>query len=203
MESELLSSDIIAKKLASPNLIDPVSEFPPTYFDSPARPAAILMPLLRTKGEWHLFYIRRTEVPGDYHSGQVAFPGGARDPQDQNLQATALREANEEVGLVAENVKILGNLPDVHTISNYHVTPFVGDIRWPFNISISEDEVVRAFTIPLKWLADKNNFRFESRDIPGTSKPHPVIYYEKYEGELLWGLSARLTIVFLKTINLL
>lgn len=177
--------------------------FPDSFFDSPPKPAAILVPLLEAGGKWHLLYIRRTEIPGDYHSGQVAFPGGAREQTDFDLKYTALREANEEIGLIPENVKIIGQLPDVITISNFHVRSYIGEIKWPFDISISEDEVVRAFTIPLSWLANANNFRLEHRNIPGIDMPQPVVYYEKYQGELLWGFSARITTYFLETINLL
>lgn len=193
----------IANRLKALPRTDAINEFPEAFFNRPPRRAAVLIPFLLQDSEWHLLFIRRAENEGDRHSGQVAFPGGVMDPKDKSPQDTALREADEEIGLLSRDVKILGQLNDFITISNFHVTPFVGVIPWPYPIAPSQDEVVRVFTIPLKWLADPKNHRIENRAIPGGHDRNPVIYFEEYDGELLWGVSARFTIYLLESLKLL
>ncbi len=193
----------IANRLKALPRTDAINEFPETFFNRPPRRAAVLIPFLLQDNEWRLLFIRRAENEGDRHSGQVAFPGGVMDPKDNSPQDTALREADEEIGLLSRDVKILGQLNDFITISNFHVTPFVSVIPWPYPIAPSQDEVVRVFTIPLKWLADLKNHRIENRAIPGGHDRIPVIYFEEYDGELLWGVSARFTIYLLESLKLL
>jgi 8-oxo-dGTP pyrophosphatase MutT (NUDIX family) len=138
-------------------------------------------------------YIRRTANAQDPHGGQVAFPGGAADPTDANLEETALREAFEEIGLHPVDVKILGRLIDFVTVTSYQVTPIVGVIPWPYPLSLAADEVSRVFTIPLDWLADPANREERLRSLPEPFKPIHVIYFSPYDGEILWGASARFT----------
>ena len=121
--------------------------------DTTRRSAAVLVPLLCKNGAWQLLFTRRTEqVP--HHKGQVSFPGGAHEPEDGNLVKTALREAAEEIGLQPADVRILGALGDMPSVSNYMITPIVGRITRPFEVKLSKYEVSRVFTIPLEWLAD-------------------------------------------------
>ncbi|MQC26105.1 MAG: CoA pyrophosphatase [Chloroflexi bacterium] len=165
-------------------------------------PAAVLIPLLRNRARWELLFIRRTTVDGDSHSGQVAFPGGRAGPEDASIEQTALREAKEEVGLSAGEVQVLGAMEHTVTISNYHLTPVVGVITWPFEIVPHPMEVERVFTIPLAWLADPANHQIRQRPSPGGGS-HPVIYFENYDGELLWGVTAQITLNFLNALDLL
>jgi len=165
------------------------------------QPAAVLIPLLREDHRWHVLFIRRTSVRGDRHSGQVAFPGGRMDPEDASLEATALREAREEIGLAPQEVRILGQLEHSVTISNYHLTPVVGLMPWPIELTAAPNEVERVFTIPLDWLADPAHYQIKRRR--GLRfRPHPVIYFERYAGELLWGVSAHITLAFLDALGL-
>jgi 8-oxo-dGTP pyrophosphatase MutT (NUDIX family) len=166
------------------------------------RPAAVLIPFLHKEGEWHILFTRRTDNLPE-HSGQVAFPGGRTDPQDSSPVATALREADEEISLKPDVVKILGSLKRLPTITNYFVTPIVGAIPWPYEFSIKEEEVSKIFTIPLKWLSDPNNHKIHQRVLSVSNKLMPVVYFKQYDGELLWGVSARITINLLQTLNLL
>ena len=160
------------------------------------RPAAVLIPLLRKDGEWHLLLTRRnSELPE--HSGQVAFPGGRADPEDHSPEDTALREAYEEIGLAPRDVRILGCLRKFHTITNYLVTPVVGLIPWPYRLRLATEEVSRAFTIPLAWLADPSNREIQKRELPPPYKTVTVIYFRPYDGEILWGASARFTLSLL------
>ena len=185
-------------------------EFTATFTHSP-RLAAVLIPLFHQDVEeekkhiWQVLLTRRTNNVAE-HQGQVAFPGGSADPTDTSLEMTALREAQEEIGLDPSNVRILGKMNRVWTISNYLVTPVVGVIKWPFPIRLEEIEVSRVFSIPLEWLADPKNHEIRYRAIPLPYSQilkrdfHPVIYFQPYQEELLWGVSAEITLRFINII---
>jgi 8-oxo-dGTP pyrophosphatase MutT (NUDIX family) len=159
--------------------------------------AAVLIPLLWHENEWHLLYTRRTDRV-ESHKGQVSFPGGACDEGETTPEQTALREADEEIGLNPKDVKVLGRLATMITITYFRVTPVVGVIKWPAVFKVGEHEVARIFTIPLGWLANPlNRWQF---DRPGTDLS--LIAYHPYDGELLWGATARMTVDFLKVLGL-
>jgi 8-oxo-dGTP pyrophosphatase MutT (NUDIX family) len=159
--------------------------------------AAVLVPLVWQDDEWHLLFTRRTDKV-ESHKGQVSFPGGACDEGETSPEATALREAEEEIGLDPDNVRVLGRLTNLITISHFRVTPVVGVIaKWPMVFRVGEHEVARVFTMPLGWLANElNRWQFE---IPGRNRA--VIAYHPYDGELLWGATARMTVDFLKVLG--
>jgi 8-oxo-dGTP pyrophosphatase MutT (NUDIX family) len=169
------------------------------------RPAAVLIPLFKPgNGEagfenWHVLLTRRTNTVAE-HQGQVAFPGGRADTTDTSPEMTALREAREEIGLDPLQVRVLGRMNSLQTITNYLVTPIVGVVPWPFPVQLEETEVSRVFSIPLDWLADPAHHEIQHRTIPEQfsellhNKLHPVIYFQPYQGELLWGVSAEITI---------
>jgi len=147
---------------------------------------------------WHLLLTRRSDRLAE-HRGQVAFPGGRCDPEDLTPEATALREANEEIGLPPNQVEILGRLSNMWTITNYRITPIVAVIPWPFPVKLAKHEVSRVFTIPLAWLADPSHYEIRIRTIPSPyslqlkSESYPIIYFHPYDGEVLWGVSAEIT----------
>ena len=159
--------------------------------------AAVLIPLLRQDDEWHVLFTRRTDKV-ESHKGQVSFPGGACDEGETTPEETALREANEEVGIDPKKVRVLGKIMNMITITSFRVTPVVGIIEWPAVLQLGKDEVERVFTIPLNWLAERNN-RWEFT-MPGRNRS--LIVYHPYDGELLWGATARMTIDFLKVLGL-
>ena len=169
-------------------------DVPPEMLSGESREAAVLIPFVRIEQAWHILYIRRAQFDGDRHSSQVAFAGGKRELSDQSLKQTALREAEEEIGLLRDDVAVLGRLNHHHTISEFQVTPYVAAVDWPYELTLDEVEVARAFTIPLKWLADKSNYRMEDRLHQHSKRAWPVVYYEYYDGELLWGATARMTL---------
>jgi 8-oxo-dGTP pyrophosphatase MutT (NUDIX family) len=188
--------------------IDHVSEClkgnPPLEFlteRTAVRRAGVLAPLLKEKGEWSLLYTRRTETVND-HKGQVSFPGGMAEPTDIRISNTALREAWEEIGINPGDVKILGYLPDFHTVTDFVITPVVGFIQWPFEMTVSRNEVARVFTIPLRWLMDDQNWEERSLTI-GDRCIDNVVFYRDFDGELLWGVTARITLDLLKALDLL
>jgi len=160
--------------------------------------AAVLIPLIHIEPAWHLLFTRRTDRV-ESHKGQVSFPGGACDDGETTPEQTALRESQEEIGLHPADVKVLGRLSQMVTITNFRVTPVVGLLPWPYAFKVAGEEVARVFTIPLLWLADRGHFwEFFVRD-----SERALIAYHPYDGEILWGATARMTVSFLKTIELL
>lgn len=195
--SEEHIKSLLAARRADP-YISPMRE---TFSDEEPKPAAVLIPMLHQNGEWHLLYILRSVVQGDMHSGQVAFPGGRWDPGETEPEQAALREANEEIGLQPAGVRLLGRLEDFITISNYNVTPVIGVIPWPNELSPQAGEVQRIFTIPLAYLADPAN-REERERVAPSGQTLKVVYFKEYDKELLWGVTARITLNFLQALKL-
>jgi 8-oxo-dGTP pyrophosphatase MutT (NUDIX family) len=196
---ELTETDISQRLTAA--LLGPFEEDSSArWMPAAPRPAAVLIPFLWHGDAWHILFTRRTELVAD-HKGQVAFPGGRAEPGDTSPEYTALREAEEEIGVQTTDVRILGRLSDLPTITNYCVTPVVGVIPWPYPLRLEEGEVRRAFSIPLAWLADPAHHETHSRSIPGISTPLPVIYFQPYDGELLWGVSAQIMVNLLSTLG--
>lgn len=190
----------ITRRLADAPVREVYNPFPPGFFNTPPHPAAILVPFTCLAGEWHLLFIRRTQNENDRHGGQVAFPGGRVDATDPDIVAAALREAEEEVGLKASDVRILGRLRDFHTVTNYIVTPIVGVFPWPYVFNIDPHEVSRTFTIPLAWLADPSNHQVMKRHFP-RHRAWPVIYFDPYDGEALWGFTAQVVVQLIEILR--
>jgi 8-oxo-dGTP pyrophosphatase MutT (NUDIX family) len=203
--SELSETEISARLQRAYQKADPRPDFSESPYpsellpDSP-RPAAVLIPLLRVAGEWQILFTRRNSTLAE-HSGQVAFPGGRSEPGDLSPEATALREAHEEIGLAPEDVRVLGRLNDFITITNYAVTPVVSAIPWPYKLTIQREEVSRVFTISLAWLSDPLHHEVRRRPIPSLGSHVDVIYFQPYDGELLWGASARFTLTLLNILG--
>jgi 8-oxo-dGTP pyrophosphatase MutT (NUDIX family) len=163
---------------------------------SSSRCAAVLIPLLRQDGEWHLLYTRRTDQV-ENHKGQVSFPGGACDNGETSPEQTALREVQEEIGLDPGKVRLLGRLSSMLTTSSYIITPVVGVIPWPTVFRPEQAEVARIFSMPLTWLAERSN-RWEF-NLPG--RGHSVIVFHPFDGEILWGATARMTVDLLEILS--
>jgi len=159
--------------------------------------AAVLIPLIWQDNEWHVLFTRRTNLV-ESHKGQVSFPGGGCDDSETTPEETALREVEEEIGIQPKDVHVLGRLANMITITSFRVTPVVGIIPWPVVLRLGQHEVERVFTIPLFWLADPHN-RWE---FPFPGRNHDLIAYHPYDGELLWGATARMTVDFLKVLEL-
>lgn len=166
---------------------------PSVHAEWEARPAAVLVPLYREAGAWHVLYTRRTDhLPS--HKGQVAFPGGRVEAADRDRVDTALREAEEELGLRRADVRVLGQLNELLTVTQYRVTPVVGVIPWPYPLTPSADEINAVFGVPLRWLADPNHVHTRLREpiVPGA--PPVAVYHFFYNGFDIWGATARMTL---------
>lgn len=194
---EKLSEDRIRQLLACSKW-SPQEEL---FCRSELRQASVLLPIFYKNGGWNLLFTRRTETVND-HKGQVSFPGGASEPGDLSPESTALREAREEIGLDPVDVNILGRLPDQQTISKFVVTPIVGSIPADYEFTISNDEVERVFSIPIKWLAVTDHFEERLFVLPDGIK-RMVTFYSSFDGEILWGISAKITLTLLRQLELL
>lgn len=163
------------------------------------RQAAVIIPMLEHEGRWHVLLTQRSQELVE-HRGQVAYPGGARERRDENLQATALREMQEEVGVNPRDVEVFGHLGDMPIITGYMVRLFVGQIPWPYTLMINSDEVESAFIVPLNWLADPDHRTIQYRSYAG--REIPVIFFDQFEGYQLWGASAEMTLALLSALGL-
>jgi 8-oxo-dGTP pyrophosphatase MutT (NUDIX family) len=121
-------------------------------------PAAVLVPLVQRPDGLAVLLTRRTDHLRD-HAGQISFPGGRSEPDDANAADTALREAEEEVGLARRQVEVVGELPVYTTVTSYSVTPVVGLITPPFELALDSFEVAEAFEVPLSFLMTPANHR--------------------------------------------
>jgi len=203
--TRILTEAVIAKKLQrayQPGVVASTDGYAALLENETLTCAAVLMPLAWRDGEWHLLFTRRTNDV-EHHKGQVSFPGGGCDAQDATPEQTALREAREEIGLEPEDVRLLGRLNEMVTITRYRVTPVVGVIPWPYDFRLSTVEVERVFSIPLTWLAQPANWEAHHFTPEGAPRSFPVISYHLYDGEILWGASARIAQDFLKALELL
>ncbi len=156
------------------------------------------MPLVWDQGQWNLLFTRRG-IELEDHSGQVSFPGGAWEPQDGELEQTALREAWEEIGIDPASVAVLGKMARFDMVSFFQVTPVVGVVAWPCELKINSREVARAFIVPLDWLADPRNYQIKPRQFEDQTFHIP--YYSDYDGEIIWGATAQITQEFLRLIQ--
>jgi 8-oxo-dGTP pyrophosphatase MutT (NUDIX family) len=116
-----------------------------------AAAAAVLIPLMMRADGLHVLLTRRTEHLRD-HAGQISFPGGRSEPTDHDAADTALREAEEEVGLPRSQVEVLGRLPDYITVTGFIVTPVVALVQPPLQLALDSGEVAEAFEVPLAFL---------------------------------------------------
>jgi len=200
MPPPTLTTAEIQQRLQSAPPVEELEEMIPDLSGDP-RPAAVLLPLFRRQGQWRLLFIRRALNHKDRHSGEVAFPGGGVEANDPHPTGTALREAQEEIGLEPDRVELLGQLPAFRTSSNYLVNPVVGHIPWPLPLRADPQEVARIFSIPLEWLARPDNHQVRPWQAPGHPNPRPVAFFEPYDGERLWGVSARITLSLVRCLR--
>jgi 8-oxo-dGTP pyrophosphatase MutT (NUDIX family) len=167
-----------------------------------ARLAAVLVPLLKDEHSWQVMFTRRTDHL-DSHQGQVSFPGGAVEEQDISPERAALRETEEEIGITADKIEILGTLDSLLTVTQFQIVPIVGVLEWPTELRINSMEVARVFSVPLQWLADKGNLEVQTRKFRPEDPPIEVYYFKPYDGEIIWGATARLTLNLLSKLQML
>lgn len=194
----ILTSDDIRRSLAGTRLPEGPAdiELPPGSALWPAsfrekmsgalRPAGVLVPIMERGASLSVLLTQRS-AELKHHAGQVSFPGGSKEEVDHDLEATALRETEEEVGIGSSLISVLGYLNTMPTITGYAVTPVVASVSADAQLMIDRSEVEYAFEVPLAFLMDAGNDVVRERDT-GTHKI-PMIEFH-WEGERIWGATA-------------
>jgi 8-oxo-dGTP pyrophosphatase MutT (NUDIX family) len=159
-----------------------------TMSDDGARKACVLVTLVNKANHLHLLLTKRTDSV-EHHKGQISFPGGMVDEEDESETATALREAEEEIGIPRSIIKILGTLDDIHIPSGFVVTPVVGYIDCLSEIKTNADEVAEVLLIPLENFFDPSLRTLETRVLMG--KERQIYSYHVWK-EPVWGATAHI-----------
>jgi len=158
--------------------------------------AAVLVPLFKKGEDCHLLFTRRSDQV-KYHKGEISFPGGVVDEEDLELVNTALREADEEIGLKKDDVQVIGILDDIVTITQFIVTPIVGLFPYPYPFKVSEVEIAELIEVPLASLLDEECFSEKELFRGGRSE---VVEAYQYGNHIIWGATARILKQFLDLI---
>jgi 8-oxo-dGTP pyrophosphatase MutT (NUDIX family) len=152
------------------------------------RPAAVLVAFQTGPAGLELVLTKRSSKL-KHHPGQIAFPGGKVDAEDEDLKSTALREAREEVGLASEGVEILGHLQPHETVTSFQVTPVVALIHDPFTPVSEPGEVEETFFVPFDHVTDPQNFSIQGRRWRGQRRHYYTAPFGPY---YIWGATARI-----------
>jgi 8-oxo-dGTP pyrophosphatase MutT (NUDIX family) len=180
-----------------------LADYNPRHVDDPTRsPAAVLILVHDREGEPHVLFTERTHQV-EHHKGQISFPGGACDDADDSLETTALRETFEEIGVRPEDVRILGQLDDMVTISNFRVTPYVGSLnsensQLEYDFTLNDHEVAQLIEVPMTFLMDEQNMELEVRQHNGREVLVPAF---SYNGHRIWGATARMVHQFIELLR--
>ena len=159
-----------------------------------SNPAGVLVLVYRREGSWHLLLNRRSELVRQ-HKGEMAFPGGTREPHDADMLACALREGWEEMGIRPGDVEVLGQLDPLLTRTRFLVFPFVGRIPYPYEFTVDEREVAEVLEVPLEELLDPAAVRHEAHLALDGSLLRRVSYAAG--ARLVYGVTALILTQFL------
>ncbi|HHQ14672.1 MAG TPA: CoA pyrophosphatase [Chromatiales bacterium] len=166
-------------------------------FDAPLIPAAVLVPLIDRAGGLQVLLTRRTDHLHD-HPGQISFPGGRVEAGDTNAVATALREAEEEVGLRPERIELAGYLPPHAVVTGFAITPVVGIVPADIELELDRFEVAEAFEVPLAFFLEPANWQRSERVVRGQRLPVAEFQFERHR---IWGATAQILDSLIKIIN--
>ena len=165
-----------------------------TLADPSLTPAAVLLTLYSKDGEYCILLHKRSEQV-EYHKGEISFPGGTQDKEDRDPLDTALRETEEEMGILREDVTILGELDKVATNSGFLIRVYVGTMYYPYPFKPSNLEIAEVLEVPIAVLQDPANRRADSRWDHGQLT---TSYAYAYKDHLIFGATARILQQFLE-----
>ncbi|HWQ37770.1 MAG TPA: CoA pyrophosphatase [Burkholderiales bacterium] len=183
-----LTREWLAQRLQR-NIVLPDDPDCPRYVHPRGRqpiPAAVLIPIINHRTNPSVLLTQRTDHLHD-HAGQISFPGGRVDEADPDRASTALREAEEELGLPRSRIEIVGRLPDYDIMTGFRVTPVVGWIEPPIELKPDRFEVAEVFEVPLRFFLDPANHQRHRRDIHGVLRHY---YAMPFGQRFIWGATA-------------
>ena len=157
-----------------------------------ARPAAVLVPLVTRETGLSVILTRRT-AHLKAHAGQISFPGGRKEDADSDLEETALRETEEEIGLHRRHINLIGRLNDYYTVTGFQVTPVVGLVSPPFDLVADPGEVDEVFEVPLSFVMEQRNQKLQTVEFEGAKRRYFAIPYRQY---YIWGATAGMLVNF-------
>jgi 8-oxo-dGTP pyrophosphatase MutT (NUDIX family) len=189
--ADRLRPSALRARFAHPPVWKPELNADPRLFQLAVEPraAAVLVPLVVRGGDVQVLLTERTAHLTD-HAGQISFPGGRVEEGDQGPIATALRETEEEIGLAARAVDVLGELPEYSTVTGYRVTPVVGLIEQPFSLSLDAFEVSEAFEVPLAYLMDPVHHERRLVTLVDAARTFYAMPYSAARRYFIWGATA-------------
>jgi 8-oxo-dGTP pyrophosphatase MutT (NUDIX family) len=192
-QGEHVSERWLRDRFAAPRGFDPITIGDGHLFraDREIRPAAVLVPVVRRDDDLTVLFTRRTSHLHD-HAGQISFPGG-RAEAGESPRETALRETAEEIGLAPGHVEVLGHLNDYTTVTGYRVTPVVGLVSSPFELTLDDFEVAEVFEVPLAFLLDPANHQQNLLMHDGRERRYYAMPYGPY---YIWGATAGMLMNF-------
>lgn len=153
--------------------------------------SAVLVLLYPKNEQWHIVYIQRSTYPG-VHSGQISFPGGKMEQTDKSLADTALREAEEEIGVPADQVQLLGKLSDLYVPpSNFLIKPYVGMLEQGQSFKAEPKEVSKIIELELDYLFEAE--KLVKRKWPISAQLHREVKGYAYQDQLIWGATGMIT----------
>lgn len=189
VQPSLLTPQALRDRFARPPVWTPELVQERRFADRAPAPAAVLLPLVMRE-RLHLLLTQRT-VYLSTHSGQIAFPGGKVDAGDRDATAAALRETEEETGLNAAHVEVLGTLPQYITGTQFFITPVVALVRPGFTLQPNPHEVDDVFEVPLDFLMDPLNHRRHAMEWNGEMREwYSMPYDDGQQERFIWGATA-------------
>ena len=190
VDAERLTSDWLRRRFAA------ATDWTPEFTDEhrlrsqekEMTAASVLLPIIERPQGLTMLLTQRTAHLTD-HGGQVSFPGGRADQEDQSPIHTALRETEEEIGLQRQHIEVIGTLPDYMTGTGYHVTPVVALVKPPFTLRAEPFEVAEIFEVPLAFLMNGHHHQRRTVDLPNGGGRR-TFYAMPYERFFIWGATA-------------
>ena len=163
-----------------------------------AVPSAILLLLFEFEQAYYVLLTKRSDKVA-YHKGEISFPGGTADPEDPDLLHTALREVHEEIGLMPNDVTILGRLDDIlTTTTGFVIAPYVGVIPYPYPFQINSDEIAKLIFVPLDILEELGGVKEQSSP-RGKDRGYAPRF--QFQGHIIWGATARILEQFMTLVR--